>query len=279
MEPVAVSYAETSLDGWIENRMIDGGPVDSELKFLRVDDLTGEPKAVLVNLAAHPTVLPARNFLMSADYPGFLQNKIEEAYPGTVALFADGAGGDTRIRAFGELKDVERAEKVGIGLAEEVLKKWDGAKPVASPEISSLGTLFPLPPVQIKFRILGLPRWMGRLLLDRTAYFEIIRLGDILLIGVPAELGHEIGKEIKNEAEKRGYEAFIIGYTNDYLGYVIPEKDYNPKEYETRASFYGKTMDSILKEIVFAQMKLLGPFVKEEPTSQDEQAQPAATPT
>jgi hypothetical protein len=66
---------------------------DPMLAVMRFDDLSGKPIAVLVNFAAHPVMTQEKLLKYSADYPGFLKNKVEAAL-GTKCVFMQGAAGD-----------------------------------------------------------------------------------------------------------------------------------------------------------------------------------------
>jgi neutral ceramidase len=66
---------------------------DPMLAVLRFDDQSGKPIAVLVNFAAHPVMTEGKILKYSADYPGFLKNKVE-ATLSTECVFMQGAGGD-----------------------------------------------------------------------------------------------------------------------------------------------------------------------------------------
>ena len=67
----------------------------------------------------------------------------------------------------------------------------------------------------------------------------------------------EIGLEIKRYAEERGLQAMIIGFANDYIGYVIPSEVYETDAYEARMSFNGPHMGKYLKEISFGLIRSL----------------------
>jgi neutral ceramidase len=66
---------------------------DPMLAVMRFDDLSGKPIAILVNLAAHPVMTDPRILKYSADYPGFLQKKVEAELK-TNCFFMEGAAGD-----------------------------------------------------------------------------------------------------------------------------------------------------------------------------------------
>jgi hypothetical protein len=66
---------------------------DPMLAVIRFDDVAGKPIAVLVNFAAHAVMTQAKILKYSADYPGFLKNKVEAALS-TKCVFMQGAAGD-----------------------------------------------------------------------------------------------------------------------------------------------------------------------------------------
>ena len=66
---------------------------DPTLSVVRFDDTGGKPIAILVNFAAHPVMTDTKVLKYSADYPGFLKNKVE-AELSTRCVFMQGAAGD-----------------------------------------------------------------------------------------------------------------------------------------------------------------------------------------
>jgi neutral ceramidase len=61
LAPARLATGSTQLDGFNRNRQskIEPKPSDRELAVMRFDDAAGKPLAILVNFAAHPTMLPA----------------------------------------------------------------------------------------------------------------------------------------------------------------------------------------------------------------------------
>jgi neutral ceramidase len=66
---------------------------DPQLAVIRFDDQNDKPIAILVNFAAHPVMTDTKILKYSADYPGFLKNKVE-AELATKCVFMQGASGD-----------------------------------------------------------------------------------------------------------------------------------------------------------------------------------------
>jgi hypothetical protein len=91
------------------------GPVDHDVPVLSVRDEQGRVRAVVCGYACHATVLSF--YQWSGDYPGFALLALEKAYPGAVALFWAGCGGDQNPLP---RRTVSLAEKYGRQLAESV---------------------------------------------------------------------------------------------------------------------------------------------------------------
>jgi neutral ceramidase len=99
LAPARLAAGSVPLEGFNRNRhtKLEPKPVDRDLAVLRVDDASGQPVAVLVNFAAHPTMIPAATLKFSADYIGPLKQVIEEELGGT-AIFMQGASGDLSVQ-------------------------------------------------------------------------------------------------------------------------------------------------------------------------------------
>lgn len=121
---------------WRNTDKLPTSPIDPTVGVIRVDDETGKPRAVLVNYACHAVVLGPDNRQISADYPGYLRQRIERELPGALCLFTQGGAGD--INPYHDKQPVAEngfaeAEKMGNALAEEALKVARKLKPAASP--------------------------------------------------------------------------------------------------------------------------------------------------
>ena len=75
------------------------GVTDRSVDVLRVDDLQGNPIAVIVAYAAHPVVMGLNTYLYSQDYPGVVRRIVEQA-TGATCLFLTGAAGNQACWSF-----------------------------------------------------------------------------------------------------------------------------------------------------------------------------------
>jgi len=70
-------------------------PADPTVAVLRIDDMGGQPLAVLVNYACHPVIYAPDNRLYSADFPGVMTGVVERAVGGkAVCFYLQGGAGD-----------------------------------------------------------------------------------------------------------------------------------------------------------------------------------------
>lgn len=100
------------------NRRRADGPVDPSLVVVRVDAAArsdGTPLALLYLHGCHPTVLGHDNLVYSADWPGEASRAIEEALPGTFALFGLSAHADIDPRTRGLMDLAVDGQSVGVG--------------------------------------------------------------------------------------------------------------------------------------------------------------------
>ncbi len=70
------------------------GFLDRDLNVLRLDDAKGRTLAVLVNFQCHGTVLAFENKVLSPDWIGMLRKTVEQALPGALCLYFQGAAGN-----------------------------------------------------------------------------------------------------------------------------------------------------------------------------------------
>jgi hypothetical protein len=100
------------------------GPIDPEIGLLRLDDMQGEPVAVIYNFACHP-IQGVPGGLNTADITGFASDVIEENLgQGSVALFLQGCGGDINPVYYKDVDHPRDAEPLGNSLALNTLKAF-----------------------------------------------------------------------------------------------------------------------------------------------------------
>jgi len=217
------------LDGFNRNRhtKIEPKPVDRELAVMRLDDLSGKPIAVLVNFAAHPTMVPASTLKFSADYVGAMKAAVEKA-TGATAIFMQGASGDMSANA-GSNKGYEA---FGEALGSEVVKLAASltTREVAQPSLAvreerlkfASRTDLSNPLTRAAYSIAFFPELVGNY---ADEYTEGVRPrltvallnGDIAFVGVSGEFFCNHAIRLKERTRMK--QLFFFGYCNGYHQY------------------------------------------------------------
>ncbi|HVF91149.1 MAG TPA: neutral/alkaline non-lysosomal ceramidase N-terminal domain-containing protein [Blastocatellia bacterium] len=234
------------------------GPVDPEVGVIRVDSrATGKPIAVLMNFAAHPTVLGAKNFEFSADFVGYARDALESMMGGGVmAIFANGAQGTIAPRAFNGKDDWERAENVGKILAAEVFKVVLMLKPQEATEVRLARTplsIKPQPPASFPAGVPFPPVY-------ETEVNVISFDSRFAFVTIPGELSSILNLQVKERGRLLGFEkTFLLGLTNDALGYILSEDEYRHKTYESTISLFGPHFGSLIVNEAFQALEKIRP--------------------
>ncbi|HLF83692.1 MAG TPA: neutral/alkaline non-lysosomal ceramidase N-terminal domain-containing protein [Blastocatellia bacterium] len=240
------------------------GPVDPEVGLIRVDSAaTGKPMAVLMNFAAHPTVLGADNMTFSADFVGYARNALERMIGGdAMAIFANGAQGTIAPRAFQGDDGWQRAENVGTILAAEAFKIVHMIKPQDSVDIKLVRTPLTLKIVPTSVFPAGMtypPSYESEI---NAVSFD----NRIAFVAIPGELGSILNFQVKERGKLLGFEkTFLLGLTNDALGYIITEDEYRHKTYESTISLFGPAFGGFIANESFQLLERLRPVEKKKP--------------
>lgn len=262
--PAKVGFGEGTAEGFTHNRRWDYDKaareaagekpaVDPALWVMRVDSMAGAPRAVLVNFAVHPTILDADNFLVSAEWPGVLQQELEKALPGAIALFTNGAEGDQAPSGAQGADAFERVRDFGTRLAAVAKPIARRVKTQASVAIRFRRTTPDLPGLAFTE---GAKKKYGPFLdsaleaLPRKAEIQVFAIGDTALVGLPGEPLLEVGKAVQRSVQGAGFaKAVVLGLANDYIGYLVNEKEYAHGGYEVDSrSYYGPGLGAFLAE-------------------------------
>jgi len=228
LAPARLAVGSVQLEGFNRNRHthIEPKPSDRELAVMRFDDAAGMPLAILVNFAAHPTMLPARTMKFSADYVGALKAEIMKE-TGAAAIFMQGAAGDQSVNAGG--KDYQA---YGQALAREAVKLAKSLTPQeeAHPSLEcreerfrfASRTDFANPLVRAAYEKAFFPELVPNYIDEyaggiRPRLTVALLNGDIALVGVSGEFFSNHAIRLKARARVR--QLFFFGYANGYHQY------------------------------------------------------------
>lgn len=199
------------------------GPVDPEVCVLRVENMDGEILASLVNFGCHPvTIYPYLSTAVSADYPAYVTSVVEQA-EGGLCLFTLGLAGDAVPFDRGVLP----CRQIGRAIGGEALRRLQFVTTTGDVTLGGLKKeiIFPA-----KLPVAGKTPGDDKIPDPVTSEIQVLRLGDIYILGLPGEVLVEVGLEIKKRA---GLEKlFIVTLSNDAIGYVCHSAAYDEGGYE-----------------------------------------------
>ena len=175
--PVTMTYAQVDLPHLVHDSRLPEVK-DALATGIRFDG-GGGPVAVLAVWGNHPESLDDTNQALSSDYPHYLRQALEEAYPGAVALFfAGNLGGlmnplhvagcpDADGNATCDNGTYEKAEYIGRGAGTSLVAALDGPRAVTvdAPELRARRQPLFLPIDNLLF----MAAWSGKVI-ERSVY-------------------------------------------------------------------------------------------------------------
>lgn len=285
LKPVGLTFGKSKCSKVVSNRVNQDDPVDDSVNGIFLIQENDLPLCIILNYACHPTVLSAENQYISADYPGVLQRLTEEYFDNEcTCMFINGACGNQSTRFTRKSQDFDEVERMGKSLFDAVLKAYNNRQMESVSLIGGVKRYVEFPKRELPSReealkyyermteelnkMKSIPdvapeelrgiitKYQGASItlelidvleeFDLNAPIQLMRLGDIVLTGVPVELFNDYGFLIK---EKSGFTNTIIaGYTNGMLGYVYTPKSYEDGDYEAWSSPFDKYAGNFITE-------------------------------
>ena len=206
-----------------EEAELDFGPIDPEVCVLRVEDMDGEIVGSVVNFGCHPVcIYPYLSTTISADYPAYTTGVVEQI-EGGVCLFALGLAGNTVPIQRG----VKPRQQIGKALGGEALRRLQLITTLGDVTLNAFKK-------EIRFPIKTASSSDKSKDVDEKNYIttemQVLKLGDIYILGLPGEILVEVGLEIKRRAGVENL--FVISLSNDAIGYVCHSQAYKEGGYE-----------------------------------------------
>ncbi|MCF0038992.1 neutral/alkaline non-lysosomal ceramidase N-terminal domain-containing protein [Dyadobacter fanqingshengii] len=208
------------------------GPGDAAVPVLKVADANGKIMAIAFGYACHPTVLD--NYQWSGDYPGYAQIELEKLYPGTTALFFQGAGADQNPLPRRTIPLAIQYGKTLAAAVERVLsedmKILEPTLTTAYTEIDLALTTAPTKENLTKMaeKAEGYQKKWALRMLDKankgeafqSSYpfpLQVWKLGDQAIMTLGGELVVSYAISLK---QIFGQDTFVMGYSNDVMTYI-----------------------------------------------------------
>ena len=268
-QPARIALGTRETEELLRNRRGDT-VTDPRVTVLSVSGGPDHPIATLVHFAAHPTILGADMMEISAGWPGVLCRTLEKRIgAGIKAIYLNGAQGDVSPVSGGSGTRVERMIVYGRRIAEETLACLDASREMSSPVLSATAVTVNLPSRTISPQFAAIAgkeyqldemsaKVMVDTLFSQQATISVVRLGSLVLVGIPGEMTASLGLQVRKALESSGdIQAVVVGLVGDYIGYILPPDEYDEGGYEVTVSFYGRTLGTVMTEAAIAAGKAL----------------------
>ena len=176
------------------------------------------------HFGCHPVcIYPYLSTAISADYHAYATRVVEQM-EGGICLFTLGLAGDTvPVR-----RGVKPRQEIGKALGGEALRRLQLVTTTGSATLKALKR-------EIKFPTKKAPSPNetaddNKTIDYVTTEIQVLRPGDIYILGLPGEILVEVGIEIKTRAGLENL--FIVTLSNDTIGYVCHSRAYEEGGYE-----------------------------------------------
>ena len=223
-------------------------PIDPTVGVLRVEDLTGKPRAFAVHYACHPVALMGAG-VISRDFPGAMVDHIEqELGADCLAMFLQGAQGDIDPYDLHNLRGENRfniAKQSGISLANGALRIAADTKALPDDDPAQADRSA----IQVKESLLKIPNHSGNKTTD-VGLLTIVINRDLALVAIPGEpfIQHQLDLTGQSPIPN----TFILGLA--YHGQGTPFVVYIPTVQAVKEGGYGATECSFLAADAGEQM-------------------------
>jgi neutral ceramidase len=256
------------------------GEIDPDLTVIRIEDLDGRVLAAVSNFGCHASVA-LMSTQVSGDFPGEAMHILENVFNGTgIAFLTNGAAGDVdptlEMPYWGPRTDA-MSKHLGTLFAAQVLECLER---IEVKEITLLGSIQQPITLQVReswFQLLEhetdrmqqefaqgwkLSSSVQRILQERVIQTEIqvLKLGDIFLVGFPGEIFAETGLKLK--ASVPGRAVIALELTNDDIGYIPPQHTFTEGGYEVAQNLWGRAEPAAADLLLKAAQRLINEISK-----------------
>jgi neutral ceramidase len=251
-QAVTVGYTEVRDTTDIKNRLrgLTGTTIDPWIRLvsLRAAD---QQTALLATYSAHATVLDSRTYVLSRDYAGALVDSLEDG-EADFAMYLAGAVGSMGPEAEGDT-EFERVGHLADGVESAIQSRLDAVHPAPMSLLRSFTVEVPLrEPSPRLNQTFALRSWVFRWIFgDYPAFVKVLRVGDIVMVGLPCDFSGELMAELSKYAASKGLKLVITSFNGAYAGYITDDRHFDKDQYETiTMSWFGPYNGAYFQEVV-----------------------------
>lgn len=252
MQPCSYTYEKAQIEGLYGNRNVKGGVEDKNVYLVTFTAEDGSPLGAFFNISAHPTILNGSSTALSADLIGQVRLRLEDAL-GCQVLCTNGTCGDVSTRFYRKASGMEELMGTSDALFQQLMDKKQDVKLADGHVLSGkveMPTVFDAQTdpdwiamtAKIDAELAENPGPMTQFFKDRqniklaqspielNLISQFYVLGGLIVVTMPGDVCSELGRRIKSAFPN--HEVIILGYSNTYCNYLVPECDYG-KFFET----------------------------------------------
>ena len=251
LHPARMGSGSFNASPYTRNRLT-GNPktINNDFSFLVIEQ-TGKKKAIIGSFSAHATTLGRENMLISGDYPGYWQRKIEE----TAADYAFFCAGSTGSQSpVGQGDEFDDSKYIGESLADSILVHLNKVRLNDKLALSSISLKINLPEYHIRLTTNKnfTTRFSNRLMpMPKNVYLQTLSINNLMWVFTPGDFSGESALIIKKLLAGKDYEAIVSGYNGSYIGYIMPGKYFYLDHYESKLmGWFGPTMGDYAMELI-----------------------------
>ena len=261
-----IGFASIYAADFITNRLVGDsiGTYDPFLRIIKIIRDDGK-KASIFSYSAHATCFGHRQRNLSGDYPNSIINLLEKNDDVDFAIYGAGSVGSMSPRTKSK-KGEEKLQEMSRGLY-----------PYLREAMRNVGTRYQTKLFSEKIDIemreqsfkinskLIIRPWIFNFLIgDSPKYLNYLRLGDIVIVGIPADFSGELVEPIKKSISTNKLNLIINSFNGGYVGYITDDKWYDRDDintYETYTMnwygpYNGEYFSKLIKEIIKKNEKL-----------------------
>ena len=255
--PADMAFVSTELGDLVKNRLHSGGLEDKWMRnvFLQTDS----GRISISAFAAHATCFSHRSRALTGDFPSYFHDFLRQDSSNLFSLYMAGAVGSMGPEGPG--RNQEKAIHIGSTMAEQLrLLTLFGIKGEAAVSLDYLRLTVPVRSPQLKVaKNLKIRPWLFTSLLGEYGVeIAVLKLNNIVIVGMPSDFSGELALPLYDYAEELGFDLIITSFNGDYMGYVTKDEWYDLEKYETRTmNWYGPDSGAYFTEIVIRILNTL----------------------
>ena len=258
-----------------------------------------ETIATLANFTGHPVILDSTNLLLSCEYPGVACETVESVLGGVALFTQGACGDITMKRSGPKFEEVTRlghvvggeiatSEQIRVG--EDTALRCTGgditleARDLPTPDAADQGietakaTLqaakdegradYILRDLQREVYAANTTAMVAKVAAEQPELFlqstqttwQIMQLGPMVAVAIPGELFVEYALEMKARVRQdTGRPMILVGYANDYIGYIITPRAGETGGYERAISRVAPSAGRVLTEAAMGGVRAVVP--------------------